>query len=100
MKYLIPASILALLLALSSCGVTHTFTSVSDESLARTFTGDSPQEKYIVKYAGIAVSERKRSGVPAIPLSALPAHPSHIDTNSLRPILSRDATPIVRLSIP
>ena len=50
MKYLIPASILALLLALSSCGVTHTFTSVSDESLARTFTGDSPQEKYIVKY--------------------------------------------------
>lgn len=65
MKYLIPASILALLLALSSCGVMHTFTSVSDESLARTFTGDSPQEKYIVKYAGIAVSERKRSGVPA-----------------------------------
>ena len=58
--------ILAAFLAISGCGTaSRTMSPSSAESLAQTFTEDSPQHRYIRQYAGIAVRERARSGVPA-----------------------------------
>ena len=66
MKYFRSASILAAMLVAAACGVTsHTVSSSSAENIAQTFTGDSPQHQYIRQYAGIAVRERERTGVPA-----------------------------------
>ena len=57
--------LLALATLAAGCGpAARTLSSDSDGSVFFG-AGDSPQEKYIARYARIAVSERKRSGVPA-----------------------------------
>ena len=58
-------TVLALAVMVTACGpAARTLSSDSDGSYFFG-AGDSPQEKYIARYARIAVSERKRSGVPA-----------------------------------
>lgn len=64
MKYswLVPISSLMILAA--GCGVVSRNVSTS-ENVSYTVTGNSPQHKYIAKYADMAVRERVRAGVPA-----------------------------------
>ena len=64
MKYSRSAvTILPLIFLLVSCGAVSDISRTAEASYS--LSADGPQLRYIEQYSGIAVSERKRSGVPA-----------------------------------
>lgn len=64
MKYLRIVIIPALLFSLAGCGIFRSPVSRTEDT-ASAYAGNSPQHRYIRQYAGIAVRERTRSGIPA-----------------------------------
>lgn len=63
MKHPVVILLSALLLAAAGCGVVSG--TLSSDDVSGLYPEDTPQHRYIRQYAGIAVKERARSGVPA-----------------------------------